>query len=102
MPDLRNSKIPDIVAELTQYGIDAMVHDPLGDPREAHEEYKIEITPLEKLTGLDAIILAVAHNEYINELRRHLRARARRRRRDRREERRSRRSRRAASGSGAL
>ena len=65
VPDLRNSKIPDIVAELTQYGIDAMVHDPLGDPKEAHEEYKIEITPLEKLTGLDAIIVAVAHNEYI-------------------------------------
>ncbi len=65
VPDLRNSKIPDIVAELTQYGIDAMVHDPLGDAREAHEEYKIEITPIEKLTGLDAIILAVAHDEYI-------------------------------------
>jgi UDP-N-acetyl-D-galactosamine dehydrogenase len=65
VPDLRNSKIPDIVAEFTQYGIDAMVHDPLGDPKEAHEEYKIEITPLEKLTGLDAIIVAVAHNEYM-------------------------------------
>src|SRR4029077_18559855 len=65
VPDLRNSKIPDIVAELAQYGIDAMVHDPLGDPREAHEEYKIEITALEKLTGLDALILAVAHDEYI-------------------------------------
>lgn len=68
VPDLRNSKIPDIVAELAQYGIDAMVHDPLGDPREAHEEYKIEITPLEKLTGLDAVILAVAHDEYIKNL----------------------------------
>jgi UDP-N-acetyl-D-galactosamine dehydrogenase len=41
------------------------VHDPLGDAREAHEEYKIELTPLEKLTGLDAIILAVAHDEYV-------------------------------------
>jgi UDP-N-acetyl-D-galactosamine dehydrogenase len=66
VPDLRNSKIPDIIAELAQYGIEAKVHDPLGDAREAHEEYKIELTPLEKLTGLDAIILAVAHNEYIN------------------------------------
>ncbi|NVB82173.1 MAG: nucleotide sugar dehydrogenase [Kofleriaceae bacterium] len=68
VPDLRNSKIPDIVTELAQYGIDAMVHDPLGDPREAHEEYKIEITPLEKLTGLDAVILAVAHDEYVKNL----------------------------------
>ena len=65
VPDLRNSKIPDIVHELAQYGIDAMVHDPLGDPREAHEEYKIELTQLEKLAGLDAIILAVAHDEYV-------------------------------------
>ena len=65
VPDLRNSKIPDIVAELAQYGIDAMVHDPMGDPREAFEEYKIEITPLEKFQQLDALILAVAHKEYI-------------------------------------
>jgi len=66
VPDLRNSKIPDIVHELAQFGIDAMVHDPLGDPKEAQEEYKIELTPLEKLTGLDAIILAVSHKEYIS------------------------------------
>src|SRR3954466_3303978 len=65
VPDLRNSKIPDIVAELATFGIDALVHDPLGNPKEAHEEYKIELVPLEKLTGLDAIIVAVAHNEYI-------------------------------------
>jgi UDP-N-acetyl-D-galactosamine dehydrogenase len=65
VPDLRNSKIPDIVAELKTFGIDAMVHDPLGDPREAHEEYKIDLTPLEQLTNLDAAILAVAHKEYI-------------------------------------
>src|ERR1041384_531696 len=55
VPDLRNSKIPDIVQELTQYGIDAMVHDPLGDAKEAHEEYKIELTSLDKFQGLDAI-----------------------------------------------
>ncbi len=65
VPDLRNSKIPDIVKELATFGIDAMVHDPMGDPREAHEEYKIEITPLEKFQQLDAVILAVAHAEYI-------------------------------------
>ena len=65
VPDLRNSKIPDIIAELAQYGIDAMVHDPLGDPHEALEEYKVELAPLDKLTGLDAVILAVAHKEYI-------------------------------------
>jgi UDP-N-acetyl-D-galactosamine dehydrogenase len=66
VPDLRNSKIPDIVAELSQFGIDAMVHDPLGDPREALEEYKIELATLDKLTGLDAVILAVAHRDYLS------------------------------------
>ena len=59
--DLRNSKVPDIVTELSQFGIDAIVHDPLADPHEAHEEYGLEITPLENLTGLDAVIYAVAH-----------------------------------------
>ena len=68
VPDLRNSKIPDIVRELTQFGIDAMVHDPLGDAREAHEEYKIELASLDKFTGLDAVILAVAHTEYLRDM----------------------------------
>ena len=66
VPDLRNSKIPDIVAELKQYGIEAMVHDPMGDPEEAHEEYKIELTPLDKLQNLDALIFAVSHQQYLD------------------------------------
>jgi UDP-N-acetyl-D-galactosamine dehydrogenase len=68
VPDLRNSKIPDIIKELAEFGIDAMVHDPLGDPEEAHEEYKVHITPLDKFTGLDALILAVSHREYLADI----------------------------------
>jgi UDP-N-acetyl-D-glucosamine/UDP-N-acetyl-D-galactosamine dehydrogenase len=68
VPDLRNSKIPDIIKELAEFGIDAMVHDPLGDPKEAHEEYKVHITPLEKFQGLDALILAVSHKEYLADI----------------------------------
>jgi UDP-N-acetyl-D-galactosamine dehydrogenase len=68
VPDLRNSKIPDIIKELAEFGIDAMVHDPLGDPKEAHEEYKVHITPLDKFTGLDALILAVSHKEYLADI----------------------------------
>ena len=68
VPDLRNSKIPDIVAELAQFGIEAMVHDPLGNPHEALEEYKIAIAPLENFTKLDALVLAVAHREYIENI----------------------------------
>ena len=65
VPDLRNSKIPDIVAELATFGIEAMVHDPMGDPHEAYEEYKIKLVPLDQLVQLDAIILAVSHREYL-------------------------------------
>ena len=68
VPDLRNSKIPDITKELATFGVDAMVHDPMGDPREAHEEYKIELTPLDKFKDLDALILAVSHKEYLDNL----------------------------------
>jgi UDP-N-acetyl-D-glucosamine/UDP-N-acetyl-D-galactosamine dehydrogenase len=44
------------------------VTDPLGNPHEAEEEYKISLTPLDKLTQLDAAILAVAHKEYTQNL----------------------------------
>ncbi|TMQ21064.1 MAG: nucleotide sugar dehydrogenase [Deltaproteobacteria bacterium] len=65
VPDLRNSKIPDIVTELATFGIQAMVHDPLGNPEEAYEEYKIRLVALEQLVDLDAAILAVAHRAYV-------------------------------------
>jgi UDP-N-acetyl-D-galactosamine dehydrogenase len=66
VPDLRNSKIPDILAELKQYGIEAIVHDPLGDAHEAFEEYKIKLAPLDQFANLDVMILAVAHKEYLS------------------------------------
>jgi UDP-N-acetyl-D-glucosamine/UDP-N-acetyl-D-galactosamine dehydrogenase len=68
VPDLRNSKIPDIIQELATFGIDALIHDPLGDAREAHEEYKVELSSLDKFQQLDALILAVAHDEYVQHL----------------------------------
>ncbi len=69
VPDLRNSKIPDIVAELKQYGIQAMVHDPLGDPDEARHEYGIELTSLDKFQDLDALFFAVSHSDYVADVR---------------------------------
>jgi UDP-N-acetyl-D-galactosamine dehydrogenase len=65
VPDLRNSKIPDIVAELATFGIQAMVHDPLGNADEAYHEYKIRLTAIDQLVDLDAVILAVAHKAYL-------------------------------------
>ncbi len=65
VPDLRNSKIPDIIAELKTFGIEAIIHDPLGDKHEAYEEYKVELSALDKFQEMDALILAVAHDEYV-------------------------------------
>src|SRR5271155_5989725 len=61
VPDLRNSRVPDIVAELREFGISALVADPLADPAEAKREYGVELVPLEDLTKLDGLILAVPH-----------------------------------------
>ena len=75
-----------------EYGIDAMVHDPLGDPRGGARGVQDRASPRSRSSqGLDALILAVAHKEYISNVDAHLRARPRRRRRDRRQERAARR-----------
>jgi UDP-N-acetyl-D-galactosamine dehydrogenase len=63
--DLRNSRVPDILRELAQFGIAAQVHDPLASPAEALHEYGVELRPLEELTDLDALVLAVAHDDYL-------------------------------------
>jgi UDP-N-acetyl-D-galactosamine dehydrogenase len=61
VPDLRNSRVPDIVGELREFGISAMVADPLADPAEAQQQYGIELVPLEAFSNLDGLILAVPH-----------------------------------------
>jgi UDP-N-acetyl-D-galactosamine dehydrogenase len=62
--DIRNSKVPDILRELRSFGIDPSVHDPLASAREAMHEYGVKLSPLEELSRLDALILAVSHKEY--------------------------------------
>jgi UDP-N-acetyl-D-galactosamine dehydrogenase len=65
VPDIRNSKVPDILAELREYGIEALVSDPLADPAAAAHEYGIALSPPEALTQLDALVLAVNHATYL-------------------------------------
>jgi UDP-N-acetyl-D-galactosamine dehydrogenase len=65
VPDIRNSKVPDILAELREYGIEALVSDPLADPAAALHEYGIRLCPAEDLSQLDALVLAVNHASYI-------------------------------------
>jgi UDP-N-acetyl-D-galactosamine dehydrogenase len=68
VPDLRNSRVPDIVSELREFGIEPMVHDPLASGEEALREYGIELRPLDALSDLDGVILAVPHQQYIAQL----------------------------------
>ncbi len=62
--DLRNSRVPDIVAEFRQFGIDALVHDPLVDGADAEAEYGIGLVGWEALSELDALVLAVPHQVF--------------------------------------
>ncbi|UFS68646.1 nucleotide sugar dehydrogenase [Geomonas sp. RF6] len=63
-PDIRNSKVVDIIAELNDYGLRVQVHDPLADRAEALHEYGVELTPLDRLEPAAALIVGVAHKEY--------------------------------------
>jgi UDP-N-acetyl-D-galactosamine dehydrogenase len=63
--DIRNSKVPDILRELRQFGIHAMVHDPLASAPEALHEYGVKLAPLEEMVSLDALVLAVSHRWYM-------------------------------------
>ncbi|HEY8857531.1 MAG TPA: nucleotide sugar dehydrogenase [Rugosibacter sp.] len=63
-PDLRNSKVPDIITELKSYGIEVTVHDPLADAAEAMHEYGLTLTAWENLPAADAVVIAVAHDAY--------------------------------------
>jgi UDP-N-acetyl-D-galactosamine dehydrogenase len=63
--DIRNSKVPDILRELRQFGIHALVHDPLASAGEAQHEYGVRLVPLEEMQRLDALVLAVSHRWYL-------------------------------------
>lgn len=64
VPDLRNTRVIDIMRELEEYGVTALAHDPRADAEEARREYGIRLSELGELRDLDAVILAVAHEEY--------------------------------------
>jgi UDP-N-acetyl-D-galactosamine dehydrogenase len=64
VPDLRNTRVVDIVREFEDYGVEVLVNDPLADPAEAKHYYGLDIIPLDQLAGVDAVVLAVMHNAY--------------------------------------
>ncbi|MDR1934154.1 MAG: nucleotide sugar dehydrogenase [Candidatus Accumulibacter sp.] len=63
-PDLRNSRVIDVIRELQSYGARVIVHDPVADARQAKREYGVELTPWEELPQAVAIVAAVAHQAF--------------------------------------
>lgn len=67
-PDLRNSKVADLVRELQEFGCDVSVHDPLAEAKEAMHEYGIAMSEWDALPSqADAIVAAVSHAEYVDQ-----------------------------------
>jgi UDP-N-acetyl-D-galactosamine dehydrogenase len=64
-PDLRNSKVIDIINELRDYGINVQVCDPMADPDEATHEYGVQLVPVTELRPAAAVVAAVAHRQFL-------------------------------------
>ena len=63
-PDIRNSKVNDIIKQLNTYGINPVVVDPWASERDAMHEYNVMLTTMDYVTDADCVIVAVAHNEF--------------------------------------
>ena len=64
-PDLRNSKVAELIDELKSYGVELHIHDPVADAEEARNEYGVELESWESLPRAEVIIAAVSHQEFI-------------------------------------
>lgn len=63
-PDIRNSKVVDLISELNAWGVNVIVSDPYADSDEVAHEYQLKLTPIEELGPVDALIVAVGHDKY--------------------------------------
>ena len=63
-PDLRNTRVVDVVAELRDYGVRVDIHDPWVDAAEARHEYAIDLVAAPETSSYDGVILAVAHDTF--------------------------------------
>jgi UDP-N-acetyl-D-glucosamine/UDP-N-acetyl-D-galactosamine dehydrogenase len=63
-PDVRNSKVIDIIAELQHWGLKVKVMDPWANPQEVQEEYGLQLTQITPDTTVDSLVIAVAHTQF--------------------------------------
>jgi UDP-N-acetyl-D-galactosamine dehydrogenase len=64
-PDTRNTRVIDIIKELKEFGLTPIINDPQADLKQTEEEYGIILTPFNQIEEMDAIIIAVAHEEFL-------------------------------------
>ncbi|WP_340002401.1 nucleotide sugar dehydrogenase [Oceanobacillus sp. FSL K6-0127] len=64
VPDVRNTKIIDIITELEEYGVETLVYDPIAENEEVYNEFNIRLVEQEELTELDCVVFAVPHKEF--------------------------------------
>ncbi|WP_017756539.1 nucleotide sugar dehydrogenase [Calidifontibacillus oryziterrae] len=63
-PDVRNTKVVDVIKELEEYGVEVKVYDPVADKEDLWNEYRIKLCEVEEIKEIDALILAVPHEEF--------------------------------------
>lgn len=63
--DIRNSKVPDILKELKEFGVTPLLHDPYASPADAMHEYGVSLCSFEELRALDGVVFAVSHKAYL-------------------------------------
>ncbi|WP_217586566.1 nucleotide sugar dehydrogenase [Lentibacillus saliphilus] len=66
IPDIRNSKVIDVIRELEEFGVNVVVTDPYADKEEAKQVYDVDLKNLDELEAADAIVLAVQHEPYVS------------------------------------
>jgi UDP-N-acetyl-D-galactosamine dehydrogenase len=65
VPDIRNSKVLDVIRELHEFGVETFVHDPLAAPEDALHEYGLRLCEWDSLPAADALVLAVPHRQFL-------------------------------------
>jgi UDP-N-acetyl-D-galactosamine dehydrogenase len=65
VPDIRNSKVIDIIRELHEFGVETFIHDPMVGADEALHEYGVRLAQWDSLPAADALILAVPHQQFL-------------------------------------
>ncbi len=64
-PDIRNSKVFDLISELQSWGVSALIHDPWADPEEVRDEHDFVLLPSIDACSCDAVVVAVAHQQFV-------------------------------------